>query len=279
MDAAEPSAYPPPRHLLRDLALDVEHRPDGTSHARLPAVPALLDDDGSVRAGALATLVDVIGGGLAAQAARPDWIATADLTLHLVPRAVRAAVDAHARVLRAGRTTVVLEVTLEADGGPPIGIAVMTFSVLPRRDDNPVLDAPDGRAVRMSLAGEGSGFEAPFLDALGVQVGDGSGAVELAPTPYVRNSFGAVQGGVMATLVESAARGALARACGEPLVSTDLQLTFLALARTGPIRATATVLATSPGHGTASVRLVDHGAHDRLTTVGRVVATAPGPAS
>ena len=52
----------------------------------MPVVPELCGDDGAVRAGALATLVDVIGGGLAATTAHPNWIATADLTLHLTAR-------------------------------------------------------------------------------------------------------------------------------------------------------------------------------------------------
>jgi uncharacterized protein (TIGR00369 family) len=276
VDDAAPLDYPPARHLLRDLRLEVEHRPDGTSRAWMPVVPALLDDGGGVRAGALATLVDVVGGGLAAHAARPDWIATADLTLHLVSAVPDDAVEARGRVLRRGRTTVVLEVGLAGAHGDTLGIATMTFSVLARRDSNPVLEAPDGDTARMSLSVDGSGFRRPFVDALGLQVADGApGAVLLTPTPYVRNSFGAVQGGVMATLVESSAREALRDACGAPVESVDLQLTYVALGRTGPIRATAEVLSAGPAFGTARVELLDDG-DARLTTVGRVVAALPG---
>ena len=82
----------------------------GGSRAWLPVVPELCGDDGAVRAGALTTLVDVIGGGLAATTAQPNWIATADLTLHLTAAATDGVVEARARVLRAGRTTIVLEV-------------------------------------------------------------------------------------------------------------------------------------------------------------------------
>jgi len=73
------TTYPPDRHLLRDLRLSFEHQAAGTSRAWMPVVPELAAADGAARAGALATLVDVIGGGLAAQTAQPDWIATADL--------------------------------------------------------------------------------------------------------------------------------------------------------------------------------------------------------
>jgi uncharacterized protein (TIGR00369 family) len=278
VDDATPAGYPPAQHLLRDLRLEVEHRPDGTSHAWMPADPALLDDGGTVRAGALATLVDVVGGGLAAHAARPDWIATADLTLHLVPGPPGDAVEARGRVLRRGRTTVVLEVGLAGAGGASLGLATMTFSVLARRDSNPVLETPADDAVRMSLSVDGSGFERPFVEALGVEAGDAPGTLVLVPSPYVRNSFGAVQGGVMATLVETSARDALRHACAAPVSSVDLQLTYVALGRTGPIRATAAVLAATPSFGTARVELLDEG-EGRLTTLGRVVAAVGAGAS
>src|SRR2546423_14466465 len=77
--------YPPDEHMLRDLRFTFEHSPDGrTSRAWFPIVPEVCTDRGTARVGALATLVDVIGGGLAATAAQPNWIATADLTLHVV---------------------------------------------------------------------------------------------------------------------------------------------------------------------------------------------------
>src|SRR6478735_2376740 len=129
--------YPPDRHLLRDLRLSFEHGENRESRASLPVVPELCTGDGAVRAGVLATLVDVIGGGLAATAAHPGWIATADLTLHLVGGATSGAVHAHARVAHTGRTTVVIEVDLVDDAGGPLGLATMSFAVLPRRDSNP----------------------------------------------------------------------------------------------------------------------------------------------
>src|SRR4051812_20697236 len=137
--AAVTNAYPPDQHLLRDLRLSFAHDEVGVaSRAWLPVVPEICTDAGFARAGALATLVDVIGGGLAAAAAHPNWIATADLTLHTVAGAASGAtVEARGRTLRAGRTTVVLEVGLSDDTGRELGLATMSFSVLPRRDANP----------------------------------------------------------------------------------------------------------------------------------------------
>ncbi len=81
-DAAE---YPPARHVLRDLRVTTEMGRGLEARAFLDVPDPLLGPGGTPHAGALATVVDMLGGGLAATAAQPDWIATADLTLHLLP--------------------------------------------------------------------------------------------------------------------------------------------------------------------------------------------------
>jgi uncharacterized protein (TIGR00369 family) len=265
------SLYPPDHHLLRDLAVEVEHRADGTSAAWLTIVPQLLDDTGCVRTGVLATVVDMIGGGLSAMAASPNWIATADLTLHVVNRATAGTVEAVARVMRAGRTTVVIEVTLRADRSP-LGIATMTFSVLPRRDDNPTISF-DSATPRASLVLPGSGFTRPLLDELGLTVLDApAGVVDLPVDDYARNSLGALQGGVVALGIDVAGEQALRAACGTPVRVTDLQITYLALVR-GALRTSVDVIAAAPDYGTALVDVIDVGAEARRTTTARVVAT------
>jgi acyl-coenzyme A thioesterase PaaI-like protein len=259
--------------MLRDLALTVEHHEDGTSVGRLPVVDALLDDHGRVRLGILATLVDAIGGGLAAYAAAPGWIATADLDLQLSGASTDVpAIDATGRVLRAGRSTAVIAVDLAA-GSVPLGLATMTFAVLPRRESNPVM--PDDRTTgpQSFIAGTAdAGFTVGVLDAFGVRTVDAArGHVELEPTEYVENSLGAVQGGAVAVVVERAAELALSHAAGRPLEPVGVALTYLALAREGPIRSAVDVLGVEPRWGSARVELVDAAA-DRRTTVGRVVA-------
>ena len=99
------TAYPPDEHLLRDLRFSFDHDADGrASRAWMPVVAELCTDRGHARAGAIATLVDVIGGGLAASTAQPDWIATADLTLHLVGGAPPGSVvEARLGTARGGR--------------------------------------------------------------------------------------------------------------------------------------------------------------------------------
>jgi uncharacterized protein (TIGR00369 family) len=266
------TTYPPERHLLRDLRLSFEHQGAGASRAWMPAVPELAASDGAVRAGALATLVDVIGGGLAAQTAQPDWIATADLTLHLTGAVVAGTVEARARVVHAGRTTVVIEVTLHGDGGSQLGLATMSFARLPRRDQNP--DLSDGMTTGTStMALPESAMQGSLLDEIGVHVVDATaGALEAPVRDWSRNSLGSMQGGAVAAVIDAAADAA-ARATGSDVVVTDLQLTYLALARVGPIRTRVDVLDARPDVVAMHVELVDAGSDGRVTTVGRVVAT------
>jgi acyl-coenzyme A thioesterase PaaI-like protein len=83
-----------------------------------------------------------------------------------------------------------------------------------------------------------------------------------------------MQGGAVATIIDAAAEAAAQAATGAALTVTDLQLTYLALARVGPLRTRVDVLGVGPGAVTARVELVDTGAGTRVTTVGRVVATS-----
>jgi acyl-coenzyme A thioesterase PaaI-like protein len=267
-----PRTYPPAQHILRDLQLTVEHRPDGSSTGWMPADPFVRNPSGSPRAGALAVLVDVVGGGLAAVAARPDWIATADLTLHLTPRPIAGVIEATGRVLRQGRTTVVIEVGLRERDGDSLGIATMSFAVLPRREENLSVDQVD-RVSRLTMATADSGFAEPFHEQVRLTVVDAaSGSIELPLSDYVANSLGAIQGGMMAAAADAAAEHALTVACGAPVEVCDLQITYLALAKVGPVRTAVRVLDSTPDFGTAHVEIVDAGADDRLTTVARVVA-------
>ena len=141
-------------------------------------------------------------------------MATADLTLHLLARPDVTAVEARARVVRAGRTTIVVEVDLDADGAP-LGLATMTFAVLPRRAGNPVITA-SGDVTRMTMALPDSGLRAPLEASTGIDVRDAAaGIVHLPIDDYVRNSLGAVQGGMMATLATTAAEARAHRGRGD----------------------------------------------------------------
>jgi uncharacterized protein (TIGR00369 family) len=268
------AVYPPDNHLLRDLQFSFEHRLDeGRSRAWMPVVAELCTDLGHARAGALATLVDVIGGGLAASAAAPGWIATADLTLHLVGAArPGSVVEARAEVLRSGRTTVVIEVGLVDERERNIGLATMSFAVLPRRETNPeVVLVRDGPTT---MSTPESRLARPLLYELGVEVRDASrGVIDVPVIDWSRNSMGAMQGGIVATVAEVAAETALRSATNEQLVVSDLQVTYLGFGRVGPVRSAVEILGTGAGHGAARVELFDAGAENRQMTVVHAVAT------
>jgi uncharacterized protein (TIGR00369 family) len=273
------AVYPPERHLLRDLRFTFEHSPDRTrSRAWMPIVTELCTDQGGARAGALATLVDVIGGGLAASAAAPGWIATADLTLAVVRGALAGSVvEARAQVLRSGRTTVVIEVALVDEAERDVGIATMSFAVLPRRDTNPVAD--DLHASPPTMATAASKLSGPLLDRLGLEVRDAArGVVDVPVIDWALNSMGAMQGGVVATVAEAAAETALRASTARPLVVTDLYVTYLGFGRVGPVRSKVDVLGAAANHGAARVELVDTGAENRQMTVVHAVATEGPPA-
>ncbi len=272
---AEPAAYPPERHLLRDLHLEVEHRPDHTSTAWIPMTPEVQTPSGAPAVGAVTVLVDALGGGIAIPTVVPNWIATADLTLHLVPGPAGAALEAHGRVARSGRTTVVLEVDLfDVPGGEPRGLATMTFSVIERRVEAPVWHRDPDELTRMSMALPESGFDVHLHDTLGLVVLDAAaGIVELPIDEYARNSFGAVQGGAFGVLAAAAGEAALREACGTPVETVDLHLTYLELGRIGPLRTATTVLRASHREGAARVEVLDAGA-DVLTTWATVSCVA-----
>ncbi len=251
-------AYPPPHHMLRDLRIEVA--PGAReSHAWIPIGPELADARGHVRLGVLATLADVLGGGLAGLAAAPGWIATADLTVHRVEPidATAGELEAHGRVLRAGRSTVVLECRIRADRHVA-ACATMTFAVLDRRDTNPVLAPPDGPAQRQSMANADSRLPRPVLEALGISVpAPGDAVLDIAP--YVVNSLGATQGGALATLAEVAAESV--DPSGRSAV-VDLQLSYLTLAKIGPVAASAIRCGAEDvdgGPGVVRVVIVDGG--------------------
>jgi uncharacterized protein (TIGR00369 family) len=181
-------------------------------------------------------------------------------------------VEARGAVLRAGRTTVVIEVALVDDAERDIGLATMSFAVLPRRDTNP--DADHVREGPTTMATRESRLRRPLLEELGVRVRDVElGIIEVPVAEWSLNSMGAMQGGVVATVADVAAEAALRSATDEPLVVTDLYVTYLGFGRVGPVVTAVEVLGTGPGHGAARVELVDSGAENRQMTVVHAVAT------
>lgn len=270
MQSGPASGYPPDEHMLRDLRLSIE-RDAGGSRVGLDVVPEMLGELGQLRAGILCILIDAAGGELGVRTARPNWVATSDMVVHQLAPCSAGRVEARPVLLRRTRATIVLEVEVTGPEGA-LALATMTFAVLPAR--TPVQRMGAGaEEPRTDFALEGSRLRLPFLDAIGLQrIDDARGVVELPLTPYVGNSLGALQGGVVATLIDVAAEAAARVATGEPWVSVDLAVNFLALGRVGPIRSRARLLRRDAASALLRVELRDVGEDDRLLTVATVVA-------
>jgi acyl-coenzyme A thioesterase PaaI-like protein len=153
------------------------------------------------------------------------------------------------------------------------GLATMTFSVLERRAGNPVIALDndrdgDGAASRQLMTNDGSGFDGDAYECFGIRQSARPGEVQLAPAPYIENSLGAVQGGVLASLADAATASAL----GAGFETVDLQLFYLALAKDGPIRARAEVLARGDRWGSVAVEIDDLGARRHTCAVTAVGA-------
>jgi uncharacterized protein (TIGR00369 family) len=202
---SQPRAYPPEHHVLRDLGLEIETTPDNTARAWMDVSRSVAAPWGGVTAGVLATMVDAVCGNLAVFAALPDRVATADLALTVLRPADGPQIEAAGRVIRRGRTTVVVEVDLS-----DVAWASATFAVLPQRADTPgpVVGRPTRR--RALLGGSGRAIDRWLGDQIGLTVTDAAaGALSIGLSDYVTNSFGALQGGMVAFVAEQAGATAI----------------------------------------------------------------------
>ena len=149
----------------------------------------------------------------------------------------------------------------------------MSFAVLPRRDTNPDVTEvrPEGPST---MALESSALAGPLLELVGIEIVDAAaGVVELPVREWAMNSMGALQGGIVGAVVEAAAEVALQSATGQPVVVTDVQLTYLAFGKVGPLRTRVDVIERTATHAVARVELVDAGAGGRQMALARAVAT------
>lgn len=297
------AGYPPAQHYLSDLGMEAEVASATDARVRLRVTPHITGADGGVRAGVVATLVDVAGGSAALRALGPDWLATADLALEMVRPATGPWIEARGSVVRRGKTVLVVEAlvfNVDADGAEvvaagdpaaPVAWATMTFAILPARTAAPMSTAMSTSETNPDLPTRwsftGPGLDRPVVEALSISVVDPArGRVSMPVHAYLFNSFGAVQGGVMALIGEVAGAAAVATVGGTDAASTvvtGLQVAYLALGRVGPIVSRARVLETGERGigGSAVIELLDEGADGRVTTVinvGTVVVDPTVPA-
>lgn len=271
----EAADYPPPQHITRDLAPRLVHDDGGTTLCQ-PVSPEIVDAGGRLRAGVAAMAADIVAGDAALRAVTPDWIATSGLSLQLGPLPPNGTLRVRTSLLRRGRTTAVIELaldTVEADA--PVGRGTATFAVLPTRTDfqrqTHWIDDP---TPSVSFGGDAPSFHKPLLETLGVRFEARDPSVaRVDMSDYVVNSLGAMQGGVVALLVDAVAERFARSLIGRDARLAQLEIHYLKLGKVGPIRAQARPTGELAGGGRLlRVELRDEGQDDALLTVASVVA-------
>ncbi len=277
-------AYPPDRHLLRDLQFSMVRAPGRSDRVLMPVGPELRTASGAVSLGALAVAVDLAAAGVAMRAIAPDWLATAELEIHAQEAGPARLAVAEPALLRSGGTTTVFEVdvrgyssegALDVEPGVPLAHSTMTFVRIARPDMTTELEHPaePTEPSRVDFGLPDSGLRIPFLEELGLRTVDAaSGALELPSTEFAKNSFGSLQGGIVATLAQAACETATAARVGTPAVATDLSVHYLAQGK-GPYATRSTQLRGSATSSLHRVEILDLDTDTLMATATTISST------
>jgi len=270
--------YPPEHHVLRDFRVTTERISRQLTICSSPLVPAIAHPSGRPRVGALAALIDLAGAATAIASVTPDWIATADLSFWSGDPIVEGPIVVAAHLVRAGTNVIVVRVEVGDGHGAddcatmrPAGRGLMTFARIPGS-----ASASSGRVIpesspKQSSALPHSGFRLPLFEQLGLRIIDAaSGVIEIDRTDYSRNSFGSLNGGVIANAAEAAA-DALVATTHTGFAAVDVSVTYLSQTRSGPGRTRARLVRADVHDAVVEVQLVDAGNDDQLLALSTVV--------
>jgi uncharacterized protein (TIGR00369 family) len=121
-----------PDHILARMQLWEVVDDDGTAALEVDAAPELCNPHGSPHASVLAGLIDCCAAGAAVRATGSELLAGADLNVRFLGAVKVGPARAAATVLKAGRTSVVVQVdVVDAGAGRrPVAVATMSFTRL-----------------------------------------------------------------------------------------------------------------------------------------------------
>jgi uncharacterized protein (TIGR00369 family) len=230
-----------------------------------PASEHLRGPGGGVRAGALLTMLDMVGGLCAGMAALPDgWVVSTNLSARTVRLEHTGPFRIDADVLRQGRASVVTAVRIRDEGvGDALVVdGVLTSAILVPKDGPPSWERP-------LVLDPGPAPEVPWPTVnewLGAHPIDAT-TIEMPLADALRNPWGILHGGALAALIDLAADHATGG------IVTDVVLHFLAPSRVGPVRAATRVIGSRPDGTVLRVEVRDEGA-DRVTALAIVTAAA-----
>lgn len=265
-----PRTYPPYGHILRHLALDQRFQANGEMHASMPITDDLRDAGGAARFGALLTLADSAAGVLSHERVRPDWLATTDMKVHLIRPTVADEVDSVTRVVREGRRNVLSEIRIfDTDGDVAKGW--VTYARLPRRDDTPSVDEDHDPGRRLHYLEDRPRPRPVLDDYVGLEIDPAELRFDLVHNDRIRNSFGSIQGGVAAMLIERMAVHLAELTFGRPARATDVHLHFLGQGTEGPFEITGRPIRIDPAMATVEVEVIDRSS-GRLLDLGTASA-------
>jgi acyl-coenzyme A thioesterase PaaI-like protein len=282
--ATEPTPnepFPADGHSISDLDITTEQLSATRARSLSPVTDAVRDPSGTAGLGYLVALVDVNAAMVALCAAVPDWTATADLMLHEAAPLVSGPAILESNLTRAGSRLIVVGFDIyDGDGVsdldqvrdpiqlPRVATGLVTFARVPATTSaaSGVFDPLGGIGQRRHMEPVGGTPTTPLLERCGLTVVDAArGEVELPNTPYVHNSRGRINGGVLGMVFQGAAEAAVPGYAG-----SDLHIHYLAGARTGPVRTSTVVVREADDHVVCRVEAVDAGSDDRVIAMATV---------
>lgn len=267
--------YPPLNQMLSDLSPVLSFETPVRATLRAPVFPAVSTDQGGMLVGVVATLMDVVGGGLALTTFYPDWAATTYLSVQSSGRALSGYIDARGQLRKTGRNRVLVRVDIrhtpdQQSDFSPVATAIIGFTRF----------SPQGHSgsfqIDLPYTGRSSsGFVQPFYEKVGLKIlNEAEGLVEVEIADYVKNSFNALHGGVTALLADLAGQTAARHSTKKPYVTTDLAIHFLRLGEVGPFQARASLLRKTDETVLSLVEIIDTGAGDRLMSIATNLASS-----
>jgi uncharacterized protein (TIGR00369 family) len=198
-------------------------------------------------------MLDNVGGLNGGLAALPDgWVVSTNLAARVVAHARRGPLRLDSRVLRRGRNSVVTEVGIRDEGAQDTLVAsgVLTSAILVPENGPPQWERP----VELGTLDNSNGSKPPVAEWLGVRARDDH-TLEMDLADELRNPWGILHGGVVASLVDLTAEHATRGGW-----TTDVVLHYLAPNRVGPVSAQARVLGRRSDGDVVRVEVRDEGA-------------------
>jgi acyl-coenzyme A thioesterase PaaI-like protein len=237
--------------VAQELGLRARGGEDGMRGEALVVPEMWVPGTTNLRTSVLATWTDTLCGLLALGLVRPRVPLTLDLDIHLYgPAPSEGMLHGHSRMVKAGRSVVVVAVDLADDEGEPVAIGTASFMMAP----DPNLRFPDDEPHPVYESDEPPlRLLKPLAERAGCTIRE-PGVAELPGSKDVRNGSGIVHGGFIALVAEEAA---LSGTPGSTLASMALR--YLQPVRVGPAVAVATV-----ARGLGRVEVYDEGNANRL---------------